>query len=94
MVALEKTEKLGICMTCKHKTDCTYIKMSSNYIIHCEEFEVYKYQKVKDENPVDDVHLIMDDSGKYTGLCINCDNRHFCVNAKKEHIVWQCQEYV
>lgn len=91
---VDKKEKLGICLTCKHKTDCMYIQANTHLVLHCEEFEVYKYHRVLNNDLSEKVYLIKDETGKYTGLCINCDNHSFCINAANEHVVWQCEQYL
>ncbi len=31
---------------------------------------------------------------KYTGLCVNCDNRKDCKIRDNAHVIWHCEEYI
>lgn len=82
-----------LCVTCKNKSSCMYIKSGNRPVQRCEEFEVYSYrpvrkrkprvkQKVKEENPV------------FAGICRNCANHGTCMNARPERVIWHCEEYL
>jgi hypothetical protein len=88
-----------LCSTCKNAENCVTLKLSEGPIYFCEDFCVdifplkrdHNYRKeklVKDSDNEKDA-----DSGKYFGLCVNCDNRHKCSLSNSEGGVWHCEEY-
>jgi len=96
---LEKnTEYRSLCSNCRNATDCTFQKDRSRPSLYCEEFEVDVCPSVKTtgkENSPETISVDAedDDSGKFIGLCSNCDIRRTCAFPKPEGGVWHCEEY-
>ncbi len=91
------TRKITLCCTCMYGSDCTYRNKSNRNIYYCEEFEITPVetkcsQKVAHEQPVDEKENF-DNSYKYKGLCVNCENRKTCMLSRTEGGVWHCEEY-
>ena len=91
----------GICKVCVHESDCTYKKSITRPVLQCEEFECFENGSGKNvagmisfspklHNSKDEVDS---GTGKYKGLCENCDDREVCVYPKPEGGVWHCEEY-
>ena len=91
-------EYLGLCSNCKNDSDCTFKKNRQKPSFYCEEFEVdaspsvETTRKYKSPEP-SSIDTEDDDSGKFTGLCSNCDNRITCAFPKPEGGIWHCEEY-
>ena len=88
----------GICFTCKNAPGCTFPRDSQKPVLYCEEFEVDTCPSVKttgiDKSPATtSVDAEDEDSGKFIGICSNCDNRRTCVFPKPEGGIWHCEEY-
>lgn len=87
----------GLCTTCSHVTDCSYLREFGSAIVHCGEFDEV------DEKPPEPFirrpHTALStvagtDTGARTqGLCINCDHRHTCIFKVPESGIWHCAEY-
>ena len=88
----------SLCSNCKNDPDCTFQRNRQRPSLYCEEYEVAACPLVKTTRkeksaanaPVDAED---EDSGKFIGLCINCDNRRTCVFPKPEGGIWHCEEY-
>lgn len=93
MLAL--SENSGLCDTCNHSVDCAYRTRAHRAVVHCEEFDAYQVPCVPREFPrlVEIADFEAEESGRYTGLCINCDFRQGCLNSCCEHGVWHCENY-
>ena len=88
----------SLCTNCKNYPDCTFKKNRQTPSIYCEEFEVATCPSVKTirkgESPETTLVNVEDeDSGKFIGLCSNCDIRRTCAFPKPEGGVWHCEEY-
>ena len=91
------TQKLDLCSTCMHASNCTYRSKSDRYIYYCEEFEIAptnikESQKAACEQPMAKQEDC-DSSFKFKGLCVNCENRKTCNFAKVNGGIWHCEEY-
>ena len=90
-------EYRSLCSNCRNAGDCTFQKDRQKPALYCEEFEIDKSpsakiagkEKPSPTPPVD----ANEDSGKFIGLCSNCDNRRTCTFPKPEGGVWHCEEY-
>lgn len=91
-------EYRGLCSTCKHSECGNFPRDPNKPVFYCEEFEVDTCPPVKttgkDKSPAaTSVGHENEDSGKFIGLCNNCDNRRTCVFPKPEGGIWHCEEY-
>jgi len=101
-------EYRSLCSSCRNSGDCAFQKDRQKPVLYCEEFEIDRLQpgvficlkagpsakiagkeKSSPTAPVD----AKEDSGKFIGLCSNCDNRRTCTFPKPEGGVWHCEEY-
>ena len=94
----ENIKYQDICSTCKSAQSCTFLKNSQKAVLNCEEFEFVTYPSVKtirkDESPeTTSVNAEDEDSGKFIGLCSNCDSRKTCVLPMPKGGIWHCEEY-
>jgi len=93
-----KMEYRSLCCNCRNSTDCTFQKDRQRPSLYCEEFEVDMSPSAKiagQGKPLStaSVDAEDEDSGKFIGLCINCDNRRSCTFPMPEGGVWHCEEY-
>lgn len=96
-VAPKKKEYRGLCTTCKNAPTCTYPRDPDRAVLQCEEFEGYepiqRWATGGDISPRQVSAAKQEDSVKYKGLCVNCENREHCTFPKPESGVWRCEEY-
>lgn len=89
--------QLGICSTCNHMKECTIRKNWKGPVTFCEEFDDYvpprEVPAPKEMKEESDTPHTESDTGKYKGLCVNCDLRKTCAFPKPEGGVWHCEEY-
>jgi hypothetical protein len=88
----------SLCSNCRNAADCTFQKDSQKPALYCEEFEIDispspKIAGKEKPLPAAQVDAEDKDSGKFIGLCSNCDNRRTCAFPKPEGGVWHCEEY-
>lgn len=88
----------SLCSSCKNAEDCNFQKDLQRPALYCEEFEIDTYPSAKIAGkekplPAAPVYAEDEDSGKFIGLCNNCDNRRTCGFAKPEGGIWHCEEY-
>jgi len=91
-------EYRSLCSNCRNAADCTFPKDRQSPSLYCEEFELdstplAKMAAKERPLPAAPVEAEDEDSGKFIGLCINCDNRKTCVYPKPEGGIWHCEEY-
>ena len=91
-------EYRSLCSSCKNDPDCTFKKNRPKPSLYCEEFEVATYPSVKtirkDESPeTTSVNAEDEDSGKFIGLCSNCNTRKTCITSMPKGGIWHCEEY-
>lgn len=96
-VAPKKKEYRGLCTTCKNAPTCTYPRDPDRAVLQCEEFEGYEPLEVRTQrrnvSPSYSASAQSEDSSKYKGLCVNCENRQHCTFPKPESGVLHCEEY-
>lgn len=83
----------GICSTCVHLEKCAYRAGTDQPIWFCEAFDdtIAIETQTKPVSPEKFSKLTY--SNGYLGLCVNCDHREYCMNAKQAGGVWHCEEY-
>jgi len=94
----KNTEYRSLCSSCRNAAECTFQKDRQKPALYCEEFEVdispsAKIAGKEKPLPTTSVNAEDKDSGKFIGLCSNCDNRITCVFPKPEGGIWHCEEY-
>lgn len=93
----ESMEYLTLCSSCRHAGNCIFQKDLQRPALYCEEFEIDTGRPVKSarqEKVSPAVSIDADgDSGKFIGLCSNCDNRRTCTFPIPEGGIWHCEEY-
>ena len=94
----ENIENRNICFTCKNAMSCTFQRDPQKSVFDCEEFEFVTYPSVKtirkDEPPETiSVNAEDEDSGKFIGLCSNCNTRKTCITSMPKGGIWHCEEY-
>jgi len=92
---VEVREYRGLCSVCKKASTCTYRRDPWQPVWQCDEFECGSIQ-VSTFPPIDSSFkpdAAYESSGKYKGLCVNCENRETCTYPKPEGGVWHCDEY-
>jgi len=98
----EHSPYLGICTTCAHAAACGFRRDPDRPALQCEEFEGGASEQAKvagSENSAVNPAVSEteaerdDDSGRYSGLCVSCDERKTCALRAPEGGVWHCEEY-
>ena len=95
---VENNKYRGLCSTCKNAPGCTFPKNRQKPSLYCEEFEIDISPSVKTAGKDKSLAIASvgpenEDSGKFIGLCSNCDNCRTCVFPKPEGGIWHCEEY-
>ena len=83
----------GICSTCIHLDDCLHRLESGQVIWFCEEFDDFIPTEPLANTSNTDQPESPDAGGEFMGLCVNCEHRDYCVQAKTDGGVWFCEEY-
>jgi hypothetical protein len=89
-------EAPGLCSNCRNVSKCTLRKDHTIPELYCEEFEIGISPSVKAAQVKRISRATVDTrdiSGKFIGLCRNCDNRKACSFPKPEGGIWHCEEY-
>lgn len=90
-----KKQDKNLCVNCKFRDSCHFVKNSSEPILFCEEFELEKQTELKlvqhNENSQADINS---SSEEFKGLCRNCEKRDTCTYPKPEGGIWHCEEYL
>ena len=93
---IDSKNDCGLCMTCNNAPTCFY-QVSRGPCLVCELFDGYAAPPVRaaDARPFLSAAVFAadDDASAYTGLCVNCDHRANCRNAKTGSGVWHCEDY-
>lgn len=97
----KKKRSGGLCLTCIHSSNCTLSSDTERPVWECEEFVDHVSHTMKVETkkvtPKTDVEQMTGpenkDSGKYLGLCCNCNHLATCTFPKPEGGIWHCEEY-
>ena len=82
----------GLCMSCNNALNCAYIQNSDQQILQCEEYEGYSEPLIRTADTKAGLQP-KKMSGKFKGLCMDCENNETCMFAKPEEGVWHCSEY-
>ena len=95
---VENNKYRGLCSTCKNAPGCTFLKNRQKPSLYCEEFEIDLCPSAKiigkeKSSPTAQVDSEDEDTGKFMGICSNCDNCRTCVFPKPEGGIWHCEEY-
>ena len=98
IMSKDNVEYRSLCSTCKNAVDCAFQKDRPQPTLYCEEFEIDISPSAKitgKEKPLPTASVDAEDkdSGKFIGLCSNCDNRRTCGFPKHEGGIWHCEEY-
>jgi hypothetical protein len=91
-------EYRSLCSSCKNAAGCTFQKDRQKPALYCEEFEIDtcpSAEIAEKEKPLPTISVDVEDkdSGKFIGLCSNCNKRRTCVFPKPEGGIWHCEEY-
>ena len=89
----KQKENKGLCSSCNSDPTCSHSKDGNKPILQCEEFDGYAPAPIRTKMKRTAVTSAAPDSGKYKGLCVNCENRKTCNHPKPEGGVWHCEEY-
>lgn len=89
----------GLCSTCNNSASCYYHLRNGKRIVYfCELFDDYeptlKFENFSSRNKSSREFKTEEaNKVKFTGLCMNCENRNTCTYPKPESGVWHCEEY-
>jgi len=88
----------GLCLTCKKADTCNFPRDIDHPIMNCDEFDGYVLPKKSKETPYKPGPRTVSSYkskviNKYSGLCVNCDNRKICSYPKSGKTIWCCEEY-
>ena len=91
-----------LCSTCTYQSNCSLQKCSIRPIWHCNEYVDFAppsknnpvKEKVQKNMSIPTHSNEKEDSEKYKGLCVNCDNRENCLRPMPEEGIWHCEEYI
>ncbi len=78
----------GLCITCRHASNCQYSANLKKGAAYCEEFELDLLPAPTLEAPA-----YADPFVSYQGLCSDCEQRTDCIHAKSAGGVWHCEQY-
>ena len=91
------SEYTGLCLTCNHAPQCSYLDNPFDKVLQCEEFDCQNPVADKCAKKDAEEHLatpvVIHDSMSGKGLCADCQNRTSCNFPKAEGGVWQCEHY-
>ena len=82
----------GLCATCVHGPHCE--RCHEEGIFYCDNFHdvstpapmPFTYESPQTAEPPPGAERLM-------GLCVSCERRTYCTNARKLGGVWVCEEY-
>jgi len=93
----ENINRISLCSNCKNAPTCTFPKDPNRPSFYCEEFEIEdvhpSVKTIRKDVSLATPSVDAEDSGKFIGLCSNCDNRRTCGFPRLEGGVWHCEEY-
>ncbi len=91
----------GLCTTCNNAPTCTCRATRGFDAQHCEMFD--DYSPAVGRGALNDAEQLMArdstdqqttvDDVLFSGLCVNCENRHTCRAALSAGGIWHCEEY-
>ena len=79
-----------LCSTCNHSPACTQRKTHRPPILFCEEFDDYVKPPLKAAPRLIEKKA---EARTYKGLCMNCEHRTECAQARTAAGIWHCEEY-
>ena len=97
---LEIKNGRGLCMTCNNEPTC-FNRARRGPALFCETFDDYvpgtarigdRITFSSPDTPMA-VRAAEEDTTKYAGLCMNCDQRQTCGHPKPAGGVWHCEDY-
>ena len=86
----QEDEIQDLCSTCNHNIACTQRKTHRPPILFCEEFDDYIKPTLKAAPRPSEKKA---DARTYKGLCMNCEHRADCPQARTAAGIWHCEEY-
>lgn len=87
-------EKNELCTTCNHVDECLVPRSDSRRpVVYCEEFDDYSPAPPKENFAKKPLFEPVREDFDFKGLCINCEHRDNCIQARTEGGVWHCEEY-
>lgn len=97
----ETSDYQGLCLTCVHAPGCAYRQNAAQIILECNEFDdrtAGDLRLAQDATSAPKTVRFQSDfeasnSGKFMGLCVNCDYRENCKLPKTDGGIWHCEEY-
>jgi Ser-tRNA(Ala) deacylase AlaX len=92
----------GLCSTCNNASTCTFPRNHLTFIWQCDEFDDSTPEKGTHKKKTKsaasfkkaEANKNSDDTVRYKGLCINCENRATCTHLPSEGGVWHCEDYL
>jgi len=87
-------KNVGICSTCIYLKDCLHKFSNGRVIWFCEHFD--SGTPIEKPQPVDwkESMMTFSDNEQFKGLCVNCEHRFYCKQARINGGVWHCEEYL
>ena len=88
----------GLCSTCDNAPSCFH-RARRGPALFCELFDNHVWPELrtvkKEASPAPPgvLEATDEDTCKYEGLCVNCDNRQTCAHPKPAGGVWHCENY-
>ncbi len=100
MVTAEINGTTGLCSTCNNAPSCFY-RATRGPALFCELFDDYvpPVERTSTEKALPSadssaaLRAAEEETSKYTGLCVNCENRRTCAHPKPAGGVWHCEDY-
>jgi len=103
MVNTEMSEEYkGLCSTCNNALTCGFLDNIQKPVWQCEEYDniipstrktIGKRVFPQTQFSIASNNISSQNSNKYKGLCVNCENRETCKHAKVEGGIWHCEDY-
>ena len=83
----------GLCVTCVHYPACEHCHEEG--IFYCDNYEDQS-SPVLSPRAHEHPHAakLPENGERLMGLCVNCERRAYCTNARKLGGVWVCEEYL
>jgi hypothetical protein len=83
----------GLCSTCVHSPQCEHCHDEG--IFYCDSYEDLStpaaQPRLQNNRPPKDLPA---GAERLMGLCVSCERRTYCTNARKLGGVWVCEEYL
>jgi hypothetical protein len=83
----------GLCVTCVHYPACEHCHEEG--IFYCDNYEDHTSAIESPRMHGDSAPPKVQNNGeRLMGLCVNCERRAYCTNARRLGGVWVCEEYL